>query len=97
MFMHVRRRELCVRAYVCVCVCNQAYLSYLSMAWTHLHRPSAAVEAVLTFSGTNSGLEVYVSRIFLMMLGGMLSYVGQTEDNNTSIKKCVKFGQTALV
>lgn len=49
------------------------YLSQDSMATTHLQRPSAAVDAVLIFSGSNSGFEVYFCRIVFIMAGAMLS------------------------
>lgn len=41
-----------------------ATLSYTSMALIHLQRPSAAEEAFATLFGSNSGLVIYVSRIF---------------------------------
>ena len=45
------------------------------MAQTHLHRPSAAVEAFLILDGSNSGLLVYVLRILAMYVALMLSYI----------------------
>ena len=53
---------------VCVSVCAHtlATLSYISIASTHLHRPSAADEAFLTLAGSNSGLEAYSPLIFFM-------------------------------
>jgi hypothetical protein len=50
-----------------------ATFSYLSIAITHLHKPSAAVEAVLILAGSNSGLSVYSLRIFAMIGGAILS------------------------
>ena len=52
---------------------TRATLSYRSIAITHLHRPSAAVEAVLILAGSNSGLDVYSLRILAMIVGWMLS------------------------
>ena len=43
------------------------------MAITHLHRPSAAVDAVLILSGSNSAFAVYFCRIVLIIAGAMLS------------------------
>mmetsp|Transcript_27175 Transcript_27175/g.68385 ORF Transcript_27175/g.68385 Transcript_27175/m.68385 type:complete len:285 (+) Transcript_27175:3257-4111(+) len=50
-----------------------ATLSYESMAHTHLHMPSAALEALAALVGVKSGLEVYVLRMASMTLGGTLS------------------------
>lgn len=50
-----------------------SHLSYLSMAQTHLHIPSAAAEAVRIFSGTKSGLVMYLLRMTDMNCGEMLS------------------------
>mmetsp|Transcript_29055 Transcript_29055/g.63656 ORF Transcript_29055/g.63656 Transcript_29055/m.63656 type:complete len:248 (-) Transcript_29055:3640-4383(-) len=47
--------------------------SYTSMAQIHLHRPSHAVDALAMRSGVKSSFGMYTSRIFLMILGGMLS------------------------
>jgi hypothetical protein len=43
------------------------------MAHTHLHRPSAALEALAALAGVKSGLDVYVLRILAIILGAMLS------------------------
>mmetsp|Transcript_7116 Transcript_7116/g.22147 ORF Transcript_7116/g.22147 Transcript_7116/m.22147 type:complete len:219 (+) Transcript_7116:3558-4214(+) len=50
-----------------------ATLSYLSIAQTHLHKPSAALDAFAAFSGVNNGFEMYTDRIFCMTFIGMLS------------------------
>ena len=50
-----------------------ATLSYLSIATTHLHRPSAAVDAVLILTGSNSGFVTYSLRIFPTYVGFILS------------------------
>ena len=42
------------------------HFSYLLMATTHLHRPSAAVDAFLTLAGSKSGLVAYSLRILVM-------------------------------
>ena len=49
---------LCTTAVVVTCRPLVTHSSYFSMAHTHLHRPSAAVEAVLILTGSNSGLLV---------------------------------------
>lgn len=49
---------LCTMAVVVTCRPLVTHSSYFSMAHTHLHRPSAAVEAVLILTGSNSGLLV---------------------------------------
>ena len=51
----------------------QIYLSYTSMAQIHLHRPSQAVEATRTLSGSKSGFLMYLSRICFMYATGILS------------------------
>lgn len=38
--------------------------SYISMAWIHLHKPSAAEEAFATILGSKSGFVMYSERIF---------------------------------
>ena len=55
-------------------LCMTTHDSYLSMAQTHLHNPSAAVEAFLIFTGSNSGFEVYSFLILAIRVGLMLSY-----------------------
>mmetsp|Transcript_3023 Transcript_3023/g.9074 ORF Transcript_3023/g.9074 Transcript_3023/m.9074 type:complete len:236 (-) Transcript_3023:8428-9135(-) len=47
--------------------------SYISIARTHLQRPSHAEDALAIFSGKKSSLVQYCSRMRLMILGGMLS------------------------
>ena len=54
-----RKRENATNA-----ICS--HFSYLLMATTHLHRPSAAVDAFLIFAGSKSGLVMYSLRIFVM-------------------------------
>lgn len=44
--------------------CTFATLSYTSIALIHLHRPSAAEEALATILGSKSGLVMYSLRIF---------------------------------
>src|SRR6218665_256987 len=51
-----------------------SYMSYFSMASTHRHRPSQAVEATFIRSGSKSGFVMYCVRICFMTAGGMLSY-----------------------
>ena len=52
---------------------DQIYLSYTSMAQIHLQRPSQAVEATRTLSGSKSGFLMYLSRICFMYATGILS------------------------
>lgn len=53
--------------YACMHVHTFATLSYISMACTQRHRPSAADEAVRTLTGSNSGLGVNSALIFFMI------------------------------
>ena len=50
-----------------------ATLSYESMAHTHLHSPSAALDALAALAGVKSGLQVYSLRMRSMILGLTLS------------------------
>lgn len=50
-----------------------ATTSYMSMAMIHLHRPSAAEEALATTLGLKSLFGRYSLRIFAISAGGMLS------------------------
>jgi hypothetical protein len=43
------------------------------MAHTHLHRPSAALDAFAALAGVKSGSDVYVLRMAPITLAGMLS------------------------
>lgn len=43
------------------------------MAQTHLQNPAAASDALLIFSGSKAGLDIYFFRTSFITLGGMLS------------------------
>ena len=61
-----------------------SYMSYFSMAKTHWHRPSQAVDAIFIFSGSKSGLLQKRARICFIIGAGMLSWSQQhkTQDTN---------------
>jgi len=52
---------------------NASYTSYFSMASTHRHRPSQAVDAIFIFSASKSGLLQKRARICFITGAGMLS------------------------
>ena len=68
-----------------------ATLSYESMAHTHLHSPSAALEALAALAGVKSGLHVYSLRIRSMIAGLTLSlsYVLREVTKLGSARTCV--------
>lgn len=51
--------------YVEACRTSFATMSYLSMAHTQEHKPSAALDALAALAGVKSGLEVYSRRILV--------------------------------
>ena len=52
---------------------TDTYRSYFSMASTQRQRPSQALDTVAIFSGTKSGLVMYLARITFVYAAGMLS------------------------
>lgn len=55
---------------------------------THRHKPSAAVDAVLIFSGSNSGLDVYLARICLIAADAILSFKTKTKTIRVRLHGC---------